>query len=398
MNATRNVVTLVGVVLLCSVCCWAEEPVKGDVWSNLDVQFYGYIKADAVWSDSLVTTSNYLKWVDSSSRNDKQFAMTARETRFGFKVTGPEFNGWTSRGQIEMDFFDGSTENKGDLYMRHAYLAISKPEKKLTVLAGQTWDVVSPLNPKTLNYSPLWWIGNIGYRRPQIRVEKGVDLGEETSLLTQVALARTMGSSITNGTGTGALTTESGDDSGVPQIQGRVALTVPGPGPKPTTVGVSGHFGKEEHDYNTSGDSVKVDTWSGNLDVTLPLCEVCTVKGELHTGSNLSAMLGGIGQGVTGSGTSAARAVRSSGGWVAASLAAPNSSTAYNLGYGMEKICDRDVASGGRTSNRCIFGNAIYSINKYIQVGAELSYARTQYLNQSDGEAFRVQCSMILNI
>ena len=44
-----------------------------------------------------------------------------------------------------------------------------------TILGGQTWDVISPLNPRSLNYSVYWWAGNIGYRRPQVRLTKGMN-------------------------------------------------------------------------------------------------------------------------------------------------------------------------------------------------------------------------------
>jgi hypothetical protein len=82
----------------------ADIPIKGNVWSNLDVQLYGYIKADASFDDSKVTPGNYAVWVESengmtpavtgppavpafgATRNDDEYNMTMKETRFGFKL------------------------------------------------------------------------------------------------------------------------------------------------------------------------------------------------------------------------------------------------------------------------------------------------------------------------
>ena len=72
---------------------------------------------------------------------------------------------------VEIDFYgSGGTENKAKLQLRHAYMKLDWPADDLSVIAGQTSDVFSPLNPSTLNYTVLWDAGNIGYRRPQIRL------------------------------------------------------------------------------------------------------------------------------------------------------------------------------------------------------------------------------------
>ena len=101
------------------------------------------------------------------------------------------------------------------------------------------------------------------------------------------AISRTIGD-----VGTPDLVTP-GADAGFPTFQGRAALTFPWFGFKPTTVGVSGHWGREQY----SSDN-KVDSWSLNLDVLQPICPVVTVKGEAYVGENLDDYFGGIGQGV----------------------------------------------------------------------------------------------------
>ena len=61
-------------------------------------------------------------------------------------------------------------ENKPTIMLRHAYVEVKDDDFRF--LAGQTWDVISPLNPNMLMYSVGWDGGNIGYRRAQFRGER----------------------------------------------------------------------------------------------------------------------------------------------------------------------------------------------------------------------------------
>ena len=268
---------------------------KPSLWSNVDVQFYGYIKADAAYDNSRVTTGNYIVWVDrEGNRDDDEFNLTANETRLGFALTGPKTSGMVTTGKVEFDFFGNyAAENKAKIQMRHAYLQVEWPDSDFSLLAGQTWDVISPLNPSTLNYTVLWDVGNIGYRRPQMRITKSMIVAAPTTKLTlQGAISRTIGRDVL---GPGA-PSESGEDAGFPTLQGRVGLTFPWLEAGSTAVGVSGHWGREEYDTTASGDSTKFDTWSINLDMLQPITPKVTFKAELFVGDNLGAYFGGIGQ------------------------------------------------------------------------------------------------------
>ena len=386
----------------------AQEPVKGNVWANLDVQLYGYIKVDAAYDDSRATPGNYVKWVESengmptsssgATKNDNQFNLTANETRFGFKIKVPEVGRYAVSGQMEWDLFGESSvsyENKAKLMTRHAFITIKDTETDWELLAGQTWDVVAPLNPRTLNYSVLWWAGNYGYRRPQVRLQKTYDMGNGQAFCVQGAVARTIGNAGYNG-----YTGDSGADKGYPMFQGRVAWTFPFINGLGSTVGVSGHFGEEEYDLSGSMPQQEetVSTWSTCLDVTMPVTEVVSVKGELYRGSNLSQMLGGIGLGVDSATASAGpEEVHNYGGWVAAAID-PANPWSYNGGYGFSRNATADLSSSDRMRNSCFFANAICDINKHASWGVEVSRWLTEYNSSSyaDGQAWRGQLSLIL--
>ena len=361
------------------------------VHSTLDVQLYGYIKADAAWDSARTDNGNYARWVESEEGRNKdgQFNLTARQTRLGLKIKGPEVGEARTSGLLEIDFYGAGDENTPRPMMRHAYLKVDWPQRRFSILAGQTWDVISPLNPSTLNYSVGWWVGNVGYRRPQIRATQEFTLAKDVDLMLQAAVARTIGHD--NGDFDPG---DTGEDNCLPSLQGRAAVTFPLFGPKRTTVGFSGHVAKEEYDTDPSDHHKNLDSWSANLDVSQPVTDWLTVKGELFTGENMDTYKGGIGQGIN---TSPLREIGTCGGWAAASLG-PWDRWRFNVGASVEAIDGQDVTSDTyRTVNRAIFGNVIYQINPHTSMGFEISQWHTEYKNQDDGDSLRLQTSFLYN-
>ncbi len=368
---------------------------KKSVWSNLDIQLYGYIKADASYDTSRTHPGNYVVWADSESTksNDNEFNMTANQTRLGMLINGPDGDAIKASGRLEFDFYGNyASENKAKIQMRHAYMKWLWKDCRTEILAGQTSDVISPLNPSTLNYTVLWDVGNIGYRRPQIRLTKWVGLGQDTELKLEGAIARTIGRTSTLVTPN----SESGEDAGFPTFQARIGLTTPIFGKRPTTVGVSSHWGQEEYDITAAGDNKIFDTWSLNLDIEQPIFEWLKIKTELFTGANLNEYFGGIGQGVNTDTTKTRfyNEIESKGGWIAASLG-PWDKKEFNIGIGIDDVDSSDLNTGDRSRNQCIFGNMIHSFNKQMQAGIEISHWRTQYVGPGDADAIRAQTSLI---
>ena len=126
---------------------------------------------------------------------------------------------------------------------------------------------------------------------------------------------------------------------------------------KKATVGFSGHYAREEYDTDATGRNQKANSWSANLDFDLPIVSWLRIKGEMFTGENLDAYLGGIGQGVVIAGGRLTE-IQGTGGWLAASLG-PWGPWSFNVGYSGEFIDDGDVIDANtRTCNSAIFGNA----------------------------------------
>jgi hypothetical protein len=360
-----------------------------NIWSTLDIQLYGKIKMDASYDSARTNTGNFARWANSGDlyRTDDQFNATANETRLGLKFTGPSTEDLKTSGLVEIDFYGNGTETSPEPRMRHAYLTLEWPKQRLSVLAGQTWDVISPLNPGTLNYTVQWWGGNIGMRRPQVRLTKGFSLNNDTELTLQGALLRQPGHD------SGFDPGDTGEDAGFPSAQARAAISFPLFGGKKSTFGVSGHFGQEEYDTDADGNNFKVYSWSGNIDAKIPINSWITIKAEAFTGQNLDAYAGSIGQGINVVGNEVSE-LKSSGGWIAASFD-PWDKWCFNIGANGEVITSGVTVDGTRTSNAAVFGNVIYHFNDHASVGFELSNWHTEYENATGGNDVRAQTSFI---
>ncbi|MCP4712744.1 MAG: hypothetical protein GY869_29300 [Planctomycetes bacterium] len=366
-----------------------ETREKNFIWSSVDVQLYGYFKLDAAYDTHRTSTGNFARWVESdmNARHDDQFNMTANQTRFGLKLTGPKEGNVYTSGQIEIDLYgNGAAENKPGILLRHAYLKFYCVENDITLLAGQTSDVISPLVPSTVNYIVAWWGGNIGYRRPQIRLTKGFELSEDTSLEVAGAITRTIGDT-TSDFDPG----DAGEDSGIGTFQARVGLTLPLLGERKTVFGVSGHWGQEEYDIDQFDHYEKFDSWSINVDLVQPINDWLTLKGEAFTGENLQTYFGGIGQGIN---VPLDDEIGSTGGWVAATLT-PVNNWIFNIGATMEDVRANDVEIGDRTLNNSIFANATYSLSSNSQIALELSKWHTERRQEGGADSIRTQLAFI---
>jgi hypothetical protein len=366
--------------------------------SSLSVALYGYVKLDAAYDSSRISVGNFARWVESEQirRNDNEFNMTANETRLGLRVNGAPADDFRFGGVVEMDFYSGiGADNSPSPRLRLANVNLEWPNIGFGVLAGQAPDVISPLYPKTVNYSPAWWQGNIGFRRPQLRLTETVRPAPDLEFKLEVAATRTIASTLFTPMD---FIGDPGSDAGYPTAQGRVSVTFPGIGKRPVTLGVSGHWGQVEHDLTNNNDKILFTSWSGNVDVSLPITSWLSIQGEAYIGSNLGAYVGGIGQGIS---VPLLKSIDDEGGWVAASLG-PWKRWSFNVGYGIDHADRGDLAANPdpmkdpRASNQMYFGNVFYSLNSRIQLALELMHMRTTYKSVAAGDDWREQFAVIM--
>jgi hypothetical protein len=347
--------------------------------ADVTTTFYGYIKLDASYDSAMTNDGDFAYIVlPYEDEKDAEFNMTAKQTRFGVKFDGGGTDAVGMSGIIEFDFYGGGAENKPNPMLRKAYMLFKT--SAVDILAGQTSDVISPIVPTTLNYIVLWKSGDIGYRRPQIRLTKAVKVADDTKLKFAVSANRSMGRD-KNG----------GETVGMPSFQGRVAVGTKLMGGV-AELGVSGLMGREEAVSAADTTTYELDQSVVAVDLSLPLGEMVTLKGQYFKGSNLAHYLGGVGQGIAeipaeGAGNTELVEIEASGWWTQLTVK-PNQSWQFNVGAGSDdpELDEDDTAGNDLEKNTTYFGNAIWTVTPSAVVGVEYAMIETEYMVRDEGE------------
>jgi hypothetical protein len=352
---------------------------KFAVFSSFPVELYGYLKADAIYNDSQVAINELTMNapLETMGDNDK-YSLTAKESRLGANVTGPELpNGGKIMGKVEADFFGDAADatTTSGLRIRQAYVNLRYATWDL--LAGQAWDFFSPLNPGTLNFAVLWRAGNIGDRHPQIRLTKrfkqanGGMFGAEVGAIDPKTAQQT--------------------NRGYPLGAGRVSYEKPYGGDKSAAVGLGGLIGSS--DISTT-NSNNVHVWAGSVDFKWKACAFFTLMGEGYAQQGLGAAL----RAANGAFTSAANeAVSSRGGWMQVSSDLTKK-VQLNVGGGVDNVKDRYVTAATIWNwNHSIFANTKIKVAKNVTWGLEYQFFKTEFAGNTDGDNNRFHSALILN-
>jgi hypothetical protein len=373
----------VAALVLLMLGCFAVSAAAGDSGPSYTFKFSGYFKADFIYDQTRVNSGDYALYVSERSpinaEDNDIMNITARETRFAVDFMWKEEDIRTD-AKLEFDFYGlgaapaslNSMENKSVPMLRHAYVKLTKGHWSL--LAGQTSDIISPLVPKSVNYTVLWDQGNIGYRRPQLRVSAWGDLSDNAKVYAAGGIFRTLGGDIDGDK------VDDGADSGVPTVEGRVAMSSKIRENGAMELGFSGHYGKEE--YSIGRGTKSVESWSGNVDLRIAPSARWELLGELFVGDNLGAYYGGVGQTLNPMNTE----IGSKGGWAELSFKATDAIW-LNLGYGIDNPDDDDfLIPANETAvrsfigkNTDFFGSLMYDLTSTVTAMVELSQLKTTY-------------------
>jgi len=383
-----------------------REEMKKLAWVKGDYKIvpYGVLWGSAIYATRRTFPGFFVLFAQSPTvEGENDLEIDTRRTRLGLDVTGPRihwFGGADSGGKVEIDFHGQFlTENQSTIQIRHAWAEVKNEDWK--VMAGQNWDLMSPLLPSTVNYSVGWAGGNIGFRRMQLRLDRYLHVSDTVMFSVQGAAAQDIIPDSLNrvysiSTGVPGTDYETYDrvikpeSAAWPVLQGRLGCTLGPQGPNcyPIVFGFSGHIGEQGFDflnrslddvpYNVPpADDVRIRTWSFNVDARLPLTSNCGFQGEFFTGADLGTFFGGVAQGVN---LDTRRAIRSTGGW--AEFWYDVSPTLHtHIGYGIDNPFNEDItARTGRTHNRFLFTNLMVDVTKKMNLGFEVSYWSTEFL------------------
>lgn len=326
-------------------------------FAEVQVKPYGFMKLDLAYDMKATTPGNFALLVPAGAKDsDGHFMATANQSRFGFAMKADAAKGVSTNGKLELDLYGSGKDyinanGQAAPRLRHAYGVVRWEDSDLELMAGQFWDLLSPNLPTLVNFGVQWKSGNLGFRRPQLRVTKGIKTGGKNRITVAAALSE-------NSDGAGMST--------MPVAQGRFGLEV-----GKLKVGVSGHYGKEQ----VAGETELEDfaTWSGVLDVIAPINAKIVLKLEAWFGENTHAYMGNTGP-----------EQKSFGGWAALGVQA-NKRLSLNVGFAMEKAEDDEkVAPEGIKQNMSGYANVFYGFAPNAKVALEGSYWKTEYADALD--------------
>lgn len=362
-------------------------------------KLYGFLRLDAMYDDSRMNNTQLPAYVLSEDptappgtgvgpdANQSDFTMHPRLTRLGLDFDGgavKSLDGSKVAGKLEIDFYGGGSESRAGVRMRHAYLTLAGDEWQL--LAGQTQDLIAPLNPAVNNDFVMWGSGNLGDRRPQVRfefdpkLECGQLFFQGMAGLTGAIDPKDLDAGGTYGNGF-----RDGETSGRPTLQARAAFRYPTTEKSNLEIGVWGHDAREDPDTTIAGRH-RFKSHALGMDASVPLVgDALWIKGEYFQGENLTDVRGGILQGVN---TTTGDEIHARGGWAELGFKASGTSTLY-LGYAFDDPDEDDLGTGGRDKNKVWYGAVRFNFDP-IEVGIEYLNWTTEYVGFDDGTANRI--------
>jgi hypothetical protein len=340
------------------------------------IKLYGFLRLDLDFDSQRPNNTQIPAFITSpdartSGTGNGDFSIHPRLTRLGVDFTGPiisQLDDAKLTGKFEVDFENGGTESRQIIRIRHAYLRLGW--KDFSVLGGQTSDIVSPLIPTVNNDFAMWNAGNVGDRRPQLRAAYEPKSGRSKfAFVGGIGLTGAIDSLDLDANGF-----RDGEESALPDFQGRVGYSYALGKGREASFGLSGFYGFLKTSRSVAGRT-EFKSQLVNLDFTLPLHRRLTLKGEGWWGRNMSDVRGGAGQGIN---VATGREIRGRGGWGEASVRV---SRYFSLspGFTTDDPVDQDLPAGGRTRNRAIYlGNRITPSANFL-VGADYLRWRTDY-------------------
>lgn len=354
-------------------------------WSELigegnRLKFYGFLRLDLDFDSQRPNNTQIPLFITSpdpaaGGTENGDFSMHPRLTRFGIDYTGPRIESLGDArlsGKLETDFENGGSESRQIIRIRHAFLRMDWAD--FSLLAGQTWDVVSPLFPTVNNDTLQWNAGNVGDRRPQLRAayEPKARRGK-FSFIGGIGLTGAIDSLDLDNNGF-----RDGEESHLPDFQSRIGYSHPIGKDRNASLGISGFYGFMKTSRPVAG---RTDFHSQlvNIDFTLPVAAIFSLRGEGWWGRNMSDTRGGAGQGIN---TATGREIRGRGGWSEASFKVSRY-LSVNPGFSTDDPVDEDIPNGGRTRNR-----AFYLANR-ITPGGNFLFGADYLRWRTDFKGFR---------
>jgi hypothetical protein len=360
--------------------------------SRLPLTLYGTLLFNAFYNTALTNIEDIPllagKQGSDPFGNDKNFGMTARQSRLGMRFQGPLIGDARLSGQVEVDFLGGKAAfgNGINMDLVRLRLALGRLDwKHFSLVAGQDWSIFAPLNPTTLAEFAIPGLsasGNPWIRTPQVRAEYHNDLSDKTKIQFQLAAVDPDMGDYNTAIFSSSRTPGIGERGRFPGIESRLGITTRA-SERDFSFGVSSHYARGKN-VGTIGSNViqtGVDSWGVALDYSLPLTKALVFTGEWYEGRALGIFSVSTGQAILPVGTAGEHGVESRGGWSQLQFNV-NPKWQFNLDYGIDADLNRNLRTGDRNKNQTYMGNVIYKYSPNVNLSVEWRRFLTNWKNQ----------------
>jgi hypothetical protein len=355
--------------------------------SKVPLTFYGTLLFNAFSNDSLNNNEDVPlfagKQGTDATGGDKNFGMTARQTRMGMSYENTVGDAKVS-GVFEFDLFGGSSTlpNGIGFDLFRARLAYGRIDwTNFSLEAGQDWSVFAPLNPTTYaGYATpdMASSGNLFARIPQIRAQFRHQLSDSSRLSLDLA-ATDPNIGDNPSTVSEARTAGIGERGRLPGAESRLAWSKDG-GP---AFGLSAHYSRGKNAGAIGATNVQrgVDSWGVAGDYTIPVTSFFNLTGEAYEGRALGIYGSALGESVGAVGTAGEHGVESRGGYIQAQT---NFTKKWqnNISYGIDAMNAHQLPAGNRDKTQTYMTNLIYKWTPNVIFALEYRRFLTHFRNQ----------------
>jgi DcaP outer membrane protein len=407
----------------CEVAPGIYGAMSSPVKSKFDLSIAGFVKLDYAYNSTNLGTNGVLlpngpipKTTSIAGRED-QSVLSARNSRFAFKVAGPTFLGAKTNALIEADFFGGGNTNneQGNLRMRHAYGSLDWTNTQ--VLFGQTNDIFAPMVPNLLDNRSGTATGTPqNFRVAQLRVTQKIPFDKDNSLKLVVGVMNPAQDTNLNtgaiGDTWGSVVNAAAQANFISNALGR-APGVGGFAMNPLIVGVFGLVGSEKVGLPvgvTGAPGVNfgqkaLDSYGYGMYAFVPVLKsrdgkdramTMSFEGQAYMASNMNfnqatgnATTNVFSSSVVPPATLKNLAAAKGYGLAGQLIFYPTQDIGITGGYSRRNAYNcgsySPVLGSYERTNELIYGNVTYDLNAAVRVGAEYEHQKTLYGRFSPG-------------
>ena len=378
--------------------------------SKYPVRLSGLVLLNLFSNKGVVNNMDFptLALAPTPSGSGGNFGGSLRQSLLGLEVFGPEIGGAKVTGDVQFDFAGGFPNTNNGVTFGLPRLrtgVVSLAWQNTTVVAGQDLPFFSPLSPTSvasLAVPEFSYSGNLWGWIPQVRVERRLNITENSSFLLQGGILDPL-------TGEPPIseyfrTPQAGEASRQPAYALRTAWSHHAFG-RELTLGIGGYYSRQNWGFQRM-----VDGWAGTSDLTIPLSYRWELSAEFYRGRALGGLSGGIGRSVLFSGpvsdpATQVHGLNGAGGWSQLKFRqtekfewnggfGEDNSFARDLSYFPSPVSQQSYFDPTLARNRGAFLNFIYRPRSDLLFSAEYRRLRTLSILGTSETADHVNLSL----